>query len=622
MLCGCGGNVVVQKEVSRQPSTGPSWTIMLYMCGSTLEEDYGRAGAVLGSLACDLPENINVIVETGGSKSWSVEDVDPDYNQDYIVQKDGIRLIRQNQSMNMGESGTLRDFLEWGIENYPADHYIPVIWGHGGGPVHGTAHDSIHDFDSITPDELTGVLSSLETKIDIIGFDASLTSGIEMASAVSLYADYMVASEDIIPTTGWDYRGLFEYLAMNPNASVPEVGAYICEGVKNIASEQEQPLVSMALTDLSKASMLSLGFEGMAQTMAAAVDDITALRDMVYAMNELEHMGGNSPWENYSNVIDLGGVTNMVSQQVGGPAANIANAINEMVIYKTMSELHSMSSGLGVYYPQYRNSEELGKYREVCPSRSYMEFIEKTCINTEIEGRSYLPENSAVWDLYNTLAYENIMTAAPDTVGRYVLTATHPEILTRAGVNFYMYSQKDSVYLYLYRDYATRYDAAAGGYVYEFTGRLPMLNSTPVSMYLVSQNTCFDLYSIPVIYEGGIANLRVTKSKQAENYGEYEILGIWKGVNPYAGMAEREYIKLNAGDVIIPIYRIYGQDENSYVEGHKIRIGFGGIRITEKLINDGDYIVSYTAEDMYGAAYECDTNNLVASDGKAKIMEY
>lgn len=622
VLCGCGSDVVVQKEAKRAPSTGTSWTVMMYMCGSTLEEDYSRGGEVLRSMAYDLPENINVVIETGGSRSWSVENVDPDYNQDYELQKNGIRLVNQNPSANMGESKTLKSFLEWGIKTYPADRYMAVIWNHGGGPLGGAAFDSANSFDSLTPGELAWVLSGLGTKLDILGFDASLMSNLETASAISLYADYMVASEDVMPMSGWDYSALFELLSTNPDMSVPNVGAAICDGVMNKASEEEQAVVSMALTDLSKETMLSRAFDGMAGIMASAVDDINALRDMQTAMNELEHMGGNSPWEGYSNLIDVGELTNLVSQQVGSPAANIAAAINEMVIYKTMSEYHNTSSGLSVFYPQYRDAAQISMYRDRCTSKNYMEFIEKTCINTDIENRDYLPENSAVWELYNNLAYENAMSAAPDMLGRYVLTATHPEILTRVGVNFYMYSVKEGVYCYLNRDYQTRYDSAAGGYVYEFDGRLPMLNSTPVSMYLVSQNTCFDIYSVPVVYNGKIANLRVSKSKQAADFGEYRIIGLWDGVDKYSGMAEREYKKLNTGDVIIPVYRVYGEDEEHYIEGNKIRVGLGGIKITEKLIGDGDYIVSYTAEDMYGASYECDTNNLVATKGNIKIMDY
>lgn len=623
MLCSCSSSVIVQDEVKRRASTGESWTVMIYMCGSTLEEDYSRAGEVLSSLSYDLPENINVVVETGGSRTWSVDQVYSEYLQRFEVQKNGLRMIDQTASENMGEADTFYEFISWGMETYPADKNIVVVWDHGGGPLGGAAYDSAYDFDSLSLEDMREALSRLKTKPDMVGFDASLMSNLETASAISLYTDYMTASEDIMPMSGWDYRGLFEYISENPSASVSDVGKVICDGVKNIASGQEADFVSMAVSDLSKATMLSLAFEGMADTMVGALEDVNSMRELSYAMNELEYLGGNSKWEGYSNLVDIGELTSVVSEQIGSPASNIVNAVNEMIIYRTVSDYHNTSSGLSVYYPKHRDSAQLSKYRDISMSDSYMEFIEKTVIDVDIPGRVYSFEDCAAWQQYNDMAYENVMTAAADINGRYILNAVHPEIITRAGVDFYKYSPKDSGYIYLYRDYSAKYDAASGVYIYEFGGRLPELNSTPVAMYLVSQNTCFDIYSIPVIYEGRLTNIRVSKSKQAEDYGEYKILGLWNGVDEYSGMADRKYTELKTGDIIIPIYEVYGKTgEKSYVEGDKIRIGFGGAKITDKLIDDGDYIVSYTAEDMFGITYECDTNNLVSSKGTYKIMDY
>ena len=59
--CGAQGGVV-SKEVKRKASTGESWTVMIYMSASVMEEKYKRAGEVLNSLSYDLPENINVLV--------------------------------------------------------------------------------------------------------------------------------------------------------------------------------------------------------------------------------------------------------------------------------------------------------------------------------------------------------------------------------------------------------------------------------------------------------------------------------------------------------------------------------------------------------------------------------
>ena len=620
-LAGCG-DVVVREETKRRESTGESWTVMLYMCGSTLEEDYSRASDVIRSLKYDLPENINVLVETGGSRKWGLDDVSADYIQDFEVQSNGLRLINQRPAASMGNSDTLKNFINWGIKEYSADHYIAVLWGSGGGPIGGTAYDSLYNYDSLTLTELKTALSGVNDKLDIIGFDACLMSNIETASAVSLYADYMVAAEDIMPMSGWDYWKLFDFISNNPSSTPEEVGKVICDGVNEKASGSEKNFIAMAVSDLSKVTELSQAFDGMAQTMVTAMDDVSSLREISYAMNELEHIGGNSLWEGYSNLIDIGELTSVVSDCIGAPAANIADAISKVVVYKQMSEYHNMSSGLSVYYPSKRKGDEIASYRDISIGKSYIEFIEKICIDTEIPGRVYNYEDSAGWKTYNDMAYENVLTASSDKNGRYILTPFHPEIITRAGVNFYVYSAEHSCYLYLLRDYSSKYDSSSGNYVYEFTGRLPELNSTAVSMYLVSQNTCFDIYSIPVVYDGALSNIRVSKSKQADDYGEYKILGLWKGVDEHSGMANRKYTDLKTGDVIIPLYEVYGEGGKKYVEGNKIRIGFGGAKITDKLMSDGDYIVSYTAEDIYGITTECDTNNLTASKGKIKIMDY
>lgn len=622
LVCGCGGGAVVQNETKRPPSTGTSWTVMLYMCGSTLEEEYESGSRVLESLAYDLPENISAVVETGGSRLWHTEDVDADYQQDYEIQKNGIRLVNQRPAANMGSAEALGDFLSWGMKSYPAEHYIAVIWDHGAGPLGGAAFDSLHDYDSLSLDELKTVLSGLGRKLDMIGFDASLMSNIETASALSLYADYMVASEDVMPSCGWDYNGLFDYLSNFPEASLPEVGQVICDGAAQRVSDEERDMLSMAVSDLSKETTLSLQFEGLGGMLNSAADDLYRLRDAVTALRSAERMGGNSPWEGRSNIIDLGSLADCLSASMSGVAQSLKSAAAEMVVYKRVSEYHGASSGVGVYCPNNRDGAAISAYRKVCVSNSYMAFLEKTAADTEIENRRFSPEDGGVWEYYNTLAYENVMTAAPDMNGRYVLSSLHPEIFTRAAVNFYMYSAQNASYLYLWSDYNTRFDSSVNGYVYEFGGRLPMLNSTPVSMYLVSSGVYYDMYSVPVVYNGGISNIRVRRSKLAESFGEYDIIGIWKGVDPYSGMAQRVCESLGAGDVIIPIYRVYGRDETDYAEGSKIRIGFGGAKITEKLIGDGDYIVSYTAEDVYGVSRECATNNLTASKGNIKIMDY
>ena len=45
-----------------------SWAIYWYLCGSDLESDYGAATAdLMELLEVDLPENVTVVIETGGA---------------------------------------------------------------------------------------------------------------------------------------------------------------------------------------------------------------------------------------------------------------------------------------------------------------------------------------------------------------------------------------------------------------------------------------------------------------------------------------------------------------------------------------------------------------------------
>ncbi len=611
------GGTVVQNEARRKPSTGESWTVMVYMCGSTLEEDYGRASEVLGGMMYDLPENVNVLVETGGSRAWHLDGVYSDYIQDFEIQKNGIRLVNQKTSASMGDSSTLKSFLKWGIENYPAEHYISVIWNHGGGPVGGVAYDSKDNYNSLSLKELTSALSGLSEKLDIIGFDASLMSNLETAASISLYADYMVASEDLIPMSGWDYKGLFEYISENPSAPAAEVGKVICDGVMAIATESD--FVSMAVTDLSKETMLSLAFDGMAKNMSDSAEDLPSLRNMMSELNNIKYLGGNSLWEGYSNLVDIGEFANVVSAQMGKMALNINNAIDSMVVYKSTSDYHSGLCGLSIYYPYHKSTSELSRYKSMCTSSSYMQFIEKTCASAVIPERSYNYEDTLSWQEYSELVGNSTFTASTDATGQYILSVSNPEIITRAEVNFYHYDEERMTYLNLGRDYNVSYDAANGQYTYEFSGRLPQLNGSPVAMYLVSKSELYDIYSIPVIYNGAMSNLRVMKSKQGEDAGEYKILGRWKGIGRYSGMAYRKYTGIESGDTIIPIYEVYGDDTGKYVEGDIIRVGFGGIKISDKVMADGEYIVSYFVEDVFDEIYESNPGNLTAEDGKVKV---
>lgn len=620
--CGCKGtDIVADKETKRRESTGERWTVMVYMSASDLEENYRRAGDVLGSLAYDLPENINVIVETGGCGNWQTEGIKNDRIQDFAVRKNGIIPVYESLLKNMGESGTYADFVARTTEAYPADRYMSIIWGDGGGISDGAAHDATYNYDSLTVGEIADALVTTGVKLDIIGFDSSLMSNIETAAALSLYADYMVAAEDIMPSTGWDYRGLFEYISDNPAADSVSVGQVICDGVVNRAADSVGETSVMAVTDLSKITRVVQALDTMYRNMAEVATQTEGMRRIASEVKLAEQVGANSPYEGYSNLADSVSLGDAVFRATGDDSARIGNIVSKAVVYKATDTSNADMSGLNIFYPFNANVEQINAYRKLCPIAGFSDFLDCTVANDLLQDRSIDYKGLPSWQYYNGVVGASSISAACDLQGKYILTVSNPEIVANTGVNIYKYDEVTGDYIYLTTDCDTTYSAEVNGYEYEFKETLLEMNGTPVSAYLVRRNDTCEIYSIPVIYNERLASIRVKAVTNDRGEREYAVLGLWNGINPETGVIEPNFVRVNVGDAIVPIYSEYGSTDGEPIKGKSIRLVFGGLSFAEKTMPDGDYLLSYSVEDMYGMLSESNTTNVTALKGKIKAVK-
>ncbi len=201
-------------QAEMQTSSGEGWTLMLYMCGTDLESEHCMA--TLNLLEClerTLPENVRLLVCTGGTESWALDFIDTSYIEYYrLGDENEYTLLEQMPSASMGNPATLGNFLRYGVQNYPADRYGAIIWNHGGG-MNGVAFDELYDGDPLTTAELAEAFDYCGMHMEMIGFDACLMATLECAIALSPYASYMVASEEIEPGTGWDFTALLAAIA-------------------------------------------------------------------------------------------------------------------------------------------------------------------------------------------------------------------------------------------------------------------------------------------------------------------------------------------------------------------------------------------------------------------------
>ena len=75
-----------------------SWAVYWYLCGSDLESNGGFATNDLSELMeVELPENVNVVIETGGASVWQNDVVDASKLQRWVYNSEGLQLIEVSE---------------------------------------------------------------------------------------------------------------------------------------------------------------------------------------------------------------------------------------------------------------------------------------------------------------------------------------------------------------------------------------------------------------------------------------------------------------------------------------------------------------------------------------------
>ena len=230
-------------------------TLMVYMIGSDLESRNGMATADLNEMVYSGLNNnkVNVIVETGGCRRWRNSVINAKKLQRWAVNGQGIALLEENRQAPMTDEDELADFIRFCAKKAPADRYILILWDHGAGSVSGFGYDETYPNDSMNIGEISKALKKGGVRFDFIGFDACLMATLETAIAIEPYADYMIASEESEPGTGWYYTNWLQMLSENSSTNTLNLGRRICDDFtsKNLMYAASTG-TTLSVTDLSE----------------------------------------------------------------------------------------------------------------------------------------------------------------------------------------------------------------------------------------------------------------------------------------------------------------------------------------------------------------------------------
>lgn len=588
-----------------------TWLIYWYVCGTDLESSAGAASADIQELLnVKLPENIKVLIQTGGAEQWQNNVVSSNAVERYIYTSNGLERLATLADADMGQANTLADFIRYGKENYTADHKVFVFWDHGGGSAVGVCLDE-RSGNFLSLNDLRNAFTSVyepstdNPPFELIGFDACLMATYDTVSSLDGIARYVTASEEVEPGIGWNYTGWVGALVENPAMSGGGLGQKICNTYFDACEQYDlDDTATLSVIDLSKLPQLRNAYEsfGLEALRAARNNPRNFFAKFGRGAVNSENYGGNTRQTGYTNMVDIVDLARTNKELLPNTAEKLIGAVESAVVYKSAGGYRSRGGGLSGFYSYSGDEESLVNYLNLDAAPIPQKILYYYLIYGEIPADvlPLLDDDSLVTPVPTTpppqpqvlfdIAQLNDFTVQLDKDNNAFvqLSSEQMDLLSSVHCQLMYMDLDNDLILYLGSDADVHADWEKGTFTDNFRGVWPMLDGHPVYVEITEENDGYNLYSIPIKLNGVECNLQVAYVYAEE---KYYILGARKGLDSH-GMSNREMIKLKAGDEITTIHyamTISGDDSNfTPVEVDTFTIG-DTVKISDDELGDGNY---------------------------------
>jgi hypothetical protein len=157
----------------------------------------------------------------------------------YYIRKNGSDLVADLGSLNLANPWNLYDFIKWGMENYPARHYMLVLGGHAL-QFAGLMTDYSQDTPYIMgiPEMVKAINLVKEdsgNNIDILVLDACFMNYLEVIYEIGQGEDHAVLNVVTFieggPLAGLPFDRLIEIVEQNIDQNASEVAKRIVDGL-------------------------------------------------------------------------------------------------------------------------------------------------------------------------------------------------------------------------------------------------------------------------------------------------------------------------------------------------------------------------------------------------------
>lgn len=336
------------------PQEKKKWTILQYSAADNNLESFMLDDIdEMERVGSDANTNLVVQVDTGKQM------------RRILLQQDANKgiaspSVEESGPINMSDSRTLADFIEWGVKNYPAEHYMLVISDHGDG-YRGAVQDQSHG-GWMSLKEIHKGLSDAEAKtgvkLDILGFDACNMGSTEVAYELKDRASYLIASEKTEGGAGWSYdqwlsgksswlaKGGFAdmqaRLSMRVESSPEELARNIVSGAKNY----NDCIMTLSATDLGKMGQVKDSLEEFSKAILATDTSVWKLKRVTWGTQTFE--GHKDAYHWASRIANHDGIQD---QRLKSAASGLMQSLDDAIIEEQHHDSLQGAHGLTLEIP-------------------------------------------------------------------------------------------------------------------------------------------------------------------------------------------------------------------------------------------------------------------------------
>jgi Clostripain family len=313
------------------PEATRKWTVMVYSAAdNSLKafqyDDLDEMERVGSDASTAIVAQYDGGPRVGCSRYYITNDHQPGKVGSPVVGFEGHRV-------NMARSETLADFVTWGMQQYPAEHYALIVSSHGFGWREGCVDRSSLSMMSMPALKkgLAEAQAATGTRLDVLGFDACMMGSLEVAYELKDQAAYIVGSEAIEGDNGWPYPRILTDQALK------SVQAASAKGLTVSPRELASQIVSSATSVQNDLPTLAAYDTARLPELSQAVDELgVAILNTPTHMWHLRHLALRAEkFTVYSDLYDFASRI-VTSDSIHDPALKAAAAKVTQVMGNTV----------------------------------------------------------------------------------------------------------------------------------------------------------------------------------------------------------------------------------------------------------------------------------------------